>query len=103
MIEKLSQFELGRFLDTIESAPPASVVDVFAAELTSWLGTNHVRFLITDLSGNALVPLGGAPETDLLDVGRRDVLMLDDHRVHRRALITQRVQVLNGGGATTFI
>ncbi|HEY2299028.1 MAG TPA: PP2C family protein-serine/threonine phosphatase [Jatrophihabitans sp.] len=94
---------MGRFLDTIESAPPTAVVDVFAAELSHWLDADHVRFLITDLSGQALVPLGKASASDFRRFGKPRSLSLDTHGAHRRALVTQRVQVSVGNGATTFL
>lgn len=48
---------LGRVLDAAEDAPPGQVVEAVTRELSDALGATAVSFLITDLSGRALVRL----------------------------------------------
>ncbi len=103
MIERGLQFDLGRFLDTIESAPPGAAVEVFAAELVHWLDADRIRFLITDLNGEALVPLGGASAATFYDFEPGESLTLTEHPAHERALTTQEVQVSVRAGATTYL
>lgn len=98
---------LGRVLDAAEDASPAEAVEAVTRELSDALGATAVSFLITDLSGRALVRLArvqAARGTHHDGSNRQDktesaVTLPFDGGPAEDALRTQTVQVLAPGTA----
>ena len=96
--------DLGRVLEAAEAASPVDAVEEVARELGRAFNAAAVSFLITDLSGRALVrlahvPLAGAPARGLRPGERREeaesaTVLPFDGGPAERALRTQTVQVL---------
>lgn len=106
--------DVGRVLDAAEAASPVEAVEGVARELGLAFGAVAVAFLITDLSGRALVrlahvPLGGgraASDRSLVVGERRDdeesaTVLPFDGGPSEQAVRTQTVQVLPPDDAHT--
>jgi serine phosphatase RsbU (regulator of sigma subunit) len=104
--------DVGRVLEAAEAASPVEAVGGVARELGQAFGATAVSFLITDLSGRALVqlahvPLLGGPagsHVSLLSGERRDdeesaTVLPFDGGPEEQAPATQTVQVLPPDGA----
>ena len=101
-----------RVLEAAESASPVEAVEAVARELGSAFGAVAVSFLITDLSGRALVRLAHLPVSDssAIDAGvlstgeRRDegesaTVFPFDGGAHEQAVRTQTIQVMPAANA----
>ncbi|MET0526632.1 MAG: PP2C family protein-serine/threonine phosphatase [Nocardioides sp.] len=104
-----------RVLKAAEDASPVEAVDAVARELGMAFGAVAVSFLITDLSGRALVrlthvPLSSDPAVapDALALGERReheesaTVLPFDGGPHEQAVRTQTVQVLRTEAAATW-
>lgn len=90
--ERPEGFDLGRFLDAIETAPPTAAVRIFAEELRERLGARQVSFLISDFDGHSLVRLSRAAAEGPASADETEQLSLAENPLHHRALVDQQVQ-----------
>jgi serine phosphatase RsbU (regulator of sigma subunit) len=97
-----SRLDLGKLLAAVESAPPVAAADVLGELLAEIIGAEHVSFLISDFSGNALIRLGHSDDgaaTRRLGGETADRVPLSS-TPHGRALASQSIETVSKDGAT---
>jgi serine phosphatase RsbU (regulator of sigma subunit) len=112
MTETRGAGNVERVLEAAESASPVEAVEAVARELGSAFGAMEVSFLITDLSGRALVrlahlPVSGTSATgagvlstgERRDEGESATVFPFDGGAHEQAVRTQTIQVLPANAA----
>ncbi|MDP9419547.1 MAG: serine/threonine-protein phosphatase [Actinomycetota bacterium] len=93
------RLDLRGLLAAVEAAPPIEVVDVVARELAVMLGATEVRFLIANLSGNAVARISHVSRTSYLRDGhneRTESIPLSES-IYQQVLSTQELHVGRSG------
>lgn len=90
---------LPQLLEAAETAEPVAAVHVFAAALARQVDASQVSFLLVDFSGQVLVRLTRSRRQGPGEDAAPQVPLDDEVLPHRRAVLTQQVQVVPQDGA----
>ena len=93
----MSELDIGRLLEAVESAPPVAAADAACAVLGEMFGAVEVSFLIADYSGDSLIRLGHANGGATRRMGRETAVRVAlEGTPHGRALAAQAIDVVDG-------